>query len=305
MLLLTTSILAAQLAASSAEPQRLPAPPNVEPLVKEVIVDAACEDVWLAWTTPEGLQSFFARNVNMELRPGGPFELLFDHEAEEGLRGSEGCQVLSFVEGEMLSFTWNAPPEFIVERGERTFVVLQFAKVDEDRTRLRLVHDGWKWKQGGHWKAVRDAADARWDRAFSDLVRMLDEGPLWSAEELEGTRIEPAKLQHFVYYTAARDDFLDASTRTPAENEAMRGHLAHLMLQRARARLIFGGPSFPEVAYPRTPDGRPLEMPWTAIFVIRARNLDEAREIMEGEPLVARGFWAARVQPFALAIMAR
>ncbi len=296
--LLTILMLATQLAA----PQHaLPlAEPSSAPLLKEVIVNAPREAVWQAWTTPQGLQSFFARNVNMELRPGGPFEMLFDHEAEEGLRGSEGCMVLSFVEEEMLSFTWNAPSEFMMERSDHTVVVLQFAQVDVDRTRVTLRHDGWKWKgpragQKGRWGEVRDYFDDEWDRVLKDLQKRFDEGPRWSEEEIESARVEVAELQHFVYLTTpVSDDWRK-------EKEAFAGHAAHVIKLLARDRLIFGGPSLPQVAYPETPAAQPLEIPPVFIFVVKARDLEEARELMEAEPMVARGFWKGRVQPFVVA----
>ena len=48
----------------------------------------------------------------MDLRIGGPFELYFGGpDVPHDQRGSNGCQVLTYVPGEMLSFTWNAPPK--------------------------------------------------------------------------------------------------------------------------------------------------------------------------------------------------
>ncbi len=307
-MLLTILMLATQLAAP--QHARPLAEPSLAPLVKEVIVNAPREAVWQAWTTPQGLQSFFARNVNMELRPAGPFEMLFDHEAEEGLRGSEGCMVLSFVEEEMLSFTWNAPPEFMMERSDHTVVVLQFAEVDVDRTRVTLRHDGWSWKgpragQKGRWGEVRDYFDDEWDRVLKNLRNRFDEGPRWTEEEIESARVEVEELQHFVYLTTpVRADWQDMSTYSDEEKEAVKeaftGHTAHLLKLLARDRLIFGGPSLPQVAYPETAAAQPLEIPPVFIFVVKARDLEEARELMEGEPMVARGFWKGRVQPFVV-----
>lgn len=279
-----------------------------DPLVKDVIVNAPRKAVWQAWTTPQGLQSFFARNVNMELRPGGPFEMLFDHEAEQDLRGSEGCKVLSFVEEEVLSFTWNAPPEFMMERSDHTVVVLQFAEVDGDRTHVTLHHDGWKWKgsrpgQKARWGEVRSYFDDAWDRVLKHLQKRFDKGPRWSKEEIDSVRVEFEELQHFVYLTTpARDDGQDLSTYSDEEKEAFAGHIAHVLKLAARDRLIFAGLARPQVAYPETPAAQPLEIPPVLIFVVKARDLDEARELMEGEPMVARGFWKARVQPFVVAV---
>jgi len=37
----------------------------------DVVVDAPLHDVWLAWTTEEGVRSFFAPACNVELRVDG------------------------------------------------------------------------------------------------------------------------------------------------------------------------------------------------------------------------------------------
>ena len=42
-----------------------------------------------------GVTSFFAPVAHLELRLGGPYEMLFDRDALAGSRGSEGCTILS------------------------------------------------------------------------------------------------------------------------------------------------------------------------------------------------------------------
>src|SRR5262245_38931292 len=79
-------------------------------LQKETLIRAPRLTLWWAWTTSDGLATFFGEKDTIELRNGGPFEILFSTAAPEGQRGSEGCQVLAYLPGEMLSFTWNAPP---------------------------------------------------------------------------------------------------------------------------------------------------------------------------------------------------
>ena len=125
-------------------------------------------------------------------------------------------------------------------------------------------------------------------------------------EEIESVRLEIEELQHFVYLTTpVRENWQDRSTYSDEENEALGGHIGHVLMLAARDRLIFAGPSLPGVAYPKTAAAKRLEIPTVFIFVVKARDLDEARELMEGEPMVAHGFWKGRVQPFAVALGAR
>src|SRR5512136_1989706 len=66
-------------------------------LEKEVLARAPAEEVWRAWTTLDGIRQFFAPDARLEIRPNGPYEILFDLDAPPGRQGAEGCKVLSFV----------------------------------------------------------------------------------------------------------------------------------------------------------------------------------------------------------------
>ena len=64
-------------------------------LVKRVVVRAPIDAVWKAWTTTQGVQSFFAPGARIEARPGGPFEVYFNPYAKPGLKGADDMVVLS------------------------------------------------------------------------------------------------------------------------------------------------------------------------------------------------------------------
>ena len=115
----------------------------------EVTVEASLDEVWNAWTTPEGIKSFFAPDCHVELRVDGPYEMFFDPAAEPNQRGGEGLKILAIQPRRMLSFTWNAPPHLAEVRRQRTHVVIRFFQQDDSRTRVTLLHDG--WGQGGEW----------------------------------------------------------------------------------------------------------------------------------------------------------
>ena len=110
---------------------------------KEVVVNATLEQVWQTWTTRNGVETFFAPKANIDFKIGGMYEMLFDLKKPVGEQGSEGVKILSFLPNKMLSFEWNAPPEFGVLRYERTIVVLLFDEVGESKTRIHLSHIGW------------------------------------------------------------------------------------------------------------------------------------------------------------------
>ena len=79
---------------------------------KSGVINEPIDNVWWRWTTHEGLKSFFGVDNKIELKPNGSFEICFLMDNPVGLRGSERCKVLSYLPKKMLSFTWNAPPQY-------------------------------------------------------------------------------------------------------------------------------------------------------------------------------------------------
>jgi uncharacterized protein YndB with AHSA1/START domain len=144
---------------------------------KEVVVNAPAEPVWNAWTTAKGAVTFFAPKANVKLAIGGPYELFFDLDAPEGSRGSEGMKILSFLPLEMLSFEWNAPPQYpTVRKGQRTWVVVQFRSSGQNEARVRLSHLG--WREGEEWDKVFQYFKRAWDIVLGRLEHRFSNGPI-------------------------------------------------------------------------------------------------------------------------------
>jgi len=149
-------------------------------IVGEVVVPAPVAEVWQAWTTDEGAESFFAPRCHVEPRPGGAYEILFDPDAEPGSRGAEGMRVMAVHPPHMLAFTWNAPPSLPTVRDQMTHVVVRLFETETGGTRVTLRHDG--WGAGGEW----DQAFRYFDRAWNDVVLprlkyRFEHGPInWS-----------------------------------------------------------------------------------------------------------------------------
>lgn len=112
-------------------------------ITADIIIKAPVNEVFNAWTTLEGIKSFFAPDANIRLEVMGPYEIIFIPDNQEGSRGGEGNVILSFQKNKMLSFTWNAPPELNEVRNERTHVILNFIPVNGNETRLLFHQDGW------------------------------------------------------------------------------------------------------------------------------------------------------------------
>jgi uncharacterized protein YndB with AHSA1/START domain len=144
--------------------------------VSEVVpaTPAACFDLW---TTPEGVRAFMGIDSRIELAVGGPYEWYFVPDAPPGQRGGEGCQVLAWVPGELLAFTWNAPPAQPASRARRAWVVVRFEATDSaadgsPRTRVRLDHCG--LGEALHWRETEAYFQRAWPSVLAAMRRHLE-----------------------------------------------------------------------------------------------------------------------------------
>ncbi len=86
-----------------------------------------------------------------------------------GARGSEGCRILSFLPERMLSFAWNAPPDFPDMRRSsvQTWVAVFFNSLSERTTEVKIHHVGWPDEKS--WDPVFNYFDAAWGRVLESL----------------------------------------------------------------------------------------------------------------------------------------
>ncbi len=156
---------------------------------KTVVVAASLDDTWAAWTTRDGIRSFFAPEAVVDPRPGGSFDIQFDPGAPAGQRGADGMRFLALQPKKMLSFEWNAPPSLPEARQQRSFVIVRLVAVDERHTRVTLHHSG--WGDGGEWDQAFNYFDRVWGAVLGGLKTRFEQGPKdWAPwlQQLEASR---------------------------------------------------------------------------------------------------------------------
>lgn len=62
-------------------------------IYEETIIESPLSRVWNAWTTNDGVKSFFAPDCNVEARLDGPYEIYFLPDADPGFKGSDSMTV--------------------------------------------------------------------------------------------------------------------------------------------------------------------------------------------------------------------
>ncbi len=141
---------------------------------KQIVVEATLDQAWDAWTTREGITSFFAPEAKIEPRVGGAFQIYFNPLAAPGEKGADDMRFLALQPKKMVPFDWNAPPHLLEARAQRTFVVVRFEPLADKQTRVSLHHTG--WGDGGEWDKAYAYFDRAWGSVLANMKKRFDAG---------------------------------------------------------------------------------------------------------------------------------
>lgn len=146
-------------------------------VVEKITVPTDAVSAWRLWTTNEGFQSFFpggeALETNIELRPGGPYQVFIIKDAPAGSRGCDDCVILGYEEGRMISFTWTNRPDMAV-RPHKSHVTVNFEPIGAETTRVTLVADG--WGAGPDFDVAFAYFDEAWASVLSAFKARIEAG---------------------------------------------------------------------------------------------------------------------------------
>ena len=143
---------------------------------KEVMVPATLDAAWAAWTTREGVISFFAPDAVVDATVGGPFQIYINPYGEPGMKGADEMRFLAVQPKQMISFDWNAPPHLPEARAQRSFVIVRFFVIDDKNTRVTIHHTG--WGNGGEWDKAFLYFDRAWGNVLANLKKRFETGPM-------------------------------------------------------------------------------------------------------------------------------
>jgi uncharacterized protein YndB with AHSA1/START domain len=150
-------------------------------LVIELEIPAPVSDVWAAFTTSAGLDSWLAPDCTVDLKPGGDWLVHFPG----GSTG--GGTIVSFVPQKEIVISALAPDKFPTVRATRTHAVFTFLPHGA-ATVVRLTQTG--WKNGAEWDSAYEYLVAGNAQLLGALHRRFASGPIDWNKAMGG---EPAK----------------------------------------------------------------------------------------------------------------
>ncbi len=163
-------------------------------LSKHTTTSVSLDIAWKAWTTQDGVTSFFAPKANVDARQGGLYELFFDLKAPRGFQGTEGCKILTIEPSKRLSFEFLAPPQFPNVRRVRTRVDVLFDEVlNGGLVRVDLIHSG--FVEGEEWDESYEFFSWSWDLVLGRFQYRLSQGSIdWNHPYIpQGVATEPQR----------------------------------------------------------------------------------------------------------------
>jgi uncharacterized protein YndB with AHSA1/START domain len=142
-------------------------------LIIELSIPAPLPEVWRAFTTNEGLSSWLAPEVSVDLRNGGDWLVKFPN-------STAGGTIVSFVPQKELVLSALAPDRFPHVRAARTHAVFTFT-AKGNNTLVRLSQTG--WQLGKEWDAAYEYLAAANGQMLAMLHHRYVAGPTdWRKE---------------------------------------------------------------------------------------------------------------------------
>lgn len=147
-------------------------------LVVEGVVDAPVADVWRAFTTKAGLESWMVPHAEIDLKVGGKMLTNYDPKGSIGDAGTIENTILSYDPERMFSIKATKPPEKFPykEALNQMWSVIYFEPIEAQQTRIRVISMGFNdteesKKMREHFKAGNDWTVKKLQQKFADEAK--------------------------------------------------------------------------------------------------------------------------------------
>jgi uncharacterized protein YndB with AHSA1/START domain len=120
------------------------------------------------------LQEWLCEKAVVELTTAGKYELFWNPDDPDPSNDSTwGCKILAFERGKFLHVEWRGNAEqkhYMNTVRPLTQVTVMFFMLDAAKTKVVLVHTG--WRQGQDWESARQYFIQAWTGAFQQLEQL-------------------------------------------------------------------------------------------------------------------------------------
>lgn len=144
----------------------------------QVVVNASLAEVWKTLTTSEGLMTFMAPEVHMELKTGGVFDSNYRLGAKLGDPGTIHNQVLNYVPMEMFSIKVGLTDQFPPGPREAGTLFAVLTLKDAGANHVLVTESMLGWGDGDDWNRVYSLFDRGNAYTLAELARRFENGPV-------------------------------------------------------------------------------------------------------------------------------
>ncbi len=147
-------------------------------LQQSVVVNASLEEVWKTFTTSEGLRTFVAPVITVELKTGGDWFANYKVGAKVGDPGTIHNTVLNYLPMEMFSIKIGLTEFFPKELRDANslFEVITFKEVGPQQVRVTSSVVG--WQKGADWDKTYEFFRRGDEATFKALLWRFQHGPI-------------------------------------------------------------------------------------------------------------------------------
>jgi uncharacterized protein YndB with AHSA1/START domain len=147
-------------------------------LQQEIIVDATLEQVWQTLTTSEGLRTFVAPTITVDLRTGGDWFANYKVGSKVGDPGTIHNTVLNYLPMKMFSIRIGLTDVFPKELrdADTLFEVLTLKNLGNKK--VKVVDSIVGWKSGPDWDKTYEFFRRGDEATLKVLYRRFKDGPI-------------------------------------------------------------------------------------------------------------------------------
>lgn len=139
-----------------------------------IIVPINIKEAWKLFTTDEGLKKWIAPVAKIDMKIGGSIKTNYNQNKTVDDTTSIKLDIINYIEYEMLTLKVNLNNSFSPEakkEDKNLQEILQFVKVDDNKTKIISTMVG--WGQGTHWDKAYVFFEKGNDWTYREILKLF------------------------------------------------------------------------------------------------------------------------------------